>query len=390
MNLLIKQVINLSKILIITQVVGIWGCANIEYRSDLPQKTALLPLTATNLMITKGWTTEVGVGVGEHDVKLLLAEEQGVLVATDATGVVAAIDMSNGHKLWQNKLKLTISSGPTIQNDKVIIGGNALVLALNLKTGAVLWKTAVTSEVLAAPKVQEDVVYVNTLDGGLTALNANDGHQLWRFALNPPSVVLRRSCVPVVTNKHIIAGFANGKIVVINRLDGSVDWVADLAIAKGRSDIQRMVDVSADLVVKDEVIYAVSYQGNLKAFILATGQVLWEREVSSYAGLVVDENKVYVAATNGDVLAFDRHTGGSVWVQPALHGRNLSKPVIQKNMLVVADEDGYLHWLQKNQGNLIARYKFTGKGIEAPPLVHDNKLYVYARNGKVGEVLVKW
>jgi outer membrane protein assembly factor BamB len=201
-------------------------------------------------------------------------------------------------------------------------------------------------------------------------------------------LALRRSSVPVVTKDYIVSGFANGKIVAINRTDGTVNWSADVATPKGRSDIQRMVDISADLVVKDEVVYVVSYQGNLTAFALHTGQVIWEREVSSYAGIVVDHRNVYVSAANGDVLAFDRHTGGSVWVQKALHGRDLSRPEIQKNTIIVCDEDGLIHWLDKKRGQLIGRYKFTGKGgIEAPPIVYADDLYLYGRNGKVGEVV---
>lgn len=391
MKLLIRQIINLVKTLVVVNVIFLLGCSSIEYRSEAPKKNPLSPLTTVAVSVKKGWSASVGSGVGNSDVKLLLAGEQDTLVATDVKGNVVAIDRLTGKKRWQKHLKMPITSGPTIQNKAVVVGGNAIVIALNLSDGEILWKTAVTSEVLAAPKVQDDIVFINTLDGGLTALNANDGHQLWRFALSPPSLVLRRSSVPVVTKNRIIAGFANGKLVVINRLDGTVDWSADIAIPKGRSDIQRMVDISADLVVKDEVIYAVSYQGNLTAFALHTGQVIWEREVSSYAGLTVDNNKVYISATNGDVLAFDRHTGGSAWIQKSLHGRDLSKPVIQKNTIVVCDEDGYVHWLNRKQGQLVGRYKFAGKGgVEASPLVYDDELYIYGRNGQVGEIMVSF
>lgn len=389
MMLLAKQIHNIVKTVIVIGTTFLIGCSSIEYRSDAAKRTPLQALTDTSVVAKKVWRTSAGKGVGRANVKLLLANDGDVLFAADANGLVVAIDRLTGKKLWQQHLKMAISSGPAIGNKKVVVGGNAFVAALNSETGEILWKTTVTSEVLAAPKIKEDTVLVSTLDGGLVALSGTDGHQLWRFTLSPPSLVLRRSSVPDITKHHIVAGFANGKLVVINKLDGSVDWSADVSVPQGRSDIQRMIDISADPVIKDEVIYVVNYQGNLKAFALYTGQVIWERTVSSYSGMFVDNKNVYVAATNGDVLAFDRHTGGSVWTQNALHGRGLSTPVVQGKFVVVGDDEGYLHWLDKKQGELKGRYKFMGKdGIEAAPVVYADSLYIYGRNGQVGAISV--
>ncbi len=387
MDQLSKQIHNIVKTISVVGVTFLVGCSSIEYRSDAPKRTPLQPLADASVFAKKDWTTSVGNGVGHENVKLLLANEGDLLFAADAKGLVVAIDRLTGKKIWQQHLKIAISSGPAIGNKLVLVGGNAEVVALDSATGDVLWQTVMTSEVLAAPKIKEEIVLVSTLDGALVALSAKDGHQLWRFVLSPPSLVLRRSSMPVITKNHIIAGFASGKLVVINKLDGAVDWSADVSSPQGRSDIQRMIDISADPVLQDEVIYVVNYQGNLKAFALYTGQVIWEREVSSYSGIFVDNKNVYVSATNGDVLAFDRHTGGSAWVQTALHGRDLSKPVMQGKFIVVCDDEGYIHWLDKKQGQLKGRYKFTGKGgIEATPVVYSDTLYVYGRNGQVGEI----
>ena len=58
---------------------------------------------------------------------------------------------------------------------------------------------------------------------------------------------------------------------------------------------------------------------------------------------------------------------------------------------MLADDEGYLHWLDKRQGELQGRYRFTSRkgGIEAPPVVYADLLYVYAVNGQVGEIAVE-
>ncbi len=66
----------------------------------------------------------------------------------------------------------------------------------------------------------------------------------------------------------------------------------DVTSPSGRTDIQRMVDISADPVVKDDLVYVVCYHGNLAAFTIKTGQLVWERKISSYAGIAVEKNNI--------------------------------------------------------------------------------------------------
>ena len=49
-----------------------------------------------------------------------------------------------------------------------------------------------------------------------------------------------------------------------------------------------MVDIDASPVVKDGIVYAVSFQGKVAAVELETGKIIWARDMSSSAGLGVD------------------------------------------------------------------------------------------------------
>ena len=44
-----------------------------------------------------------------------------------------------------------------------------------------------------------------------------------------------------------------------------------------------------------------------------------------------------------------------MWKQTALHQRALTAPVQQGNYLIVGDYEGYLHWLSKEDGHIVAR-----------------------------------
>lgn len=124
-------------------------------------------------------------------------------------------------------------------------------------------------------------------------------------------------------------------------------------------------------------IYAASYQGALAALDISNGHVNWNRDLSSYAGLAADNKLIYVSATNGDVVAVDIKTGATFWLQSALQGRILSKPAIMDKYIVLGDDDGYIHWLDKNSGNLLGRYQLDKNGVEAT-LQYITTLFIYS------------
>ena len=52
--------------------------------------------------------------------------------------------------------------------------------------------------------------------------------------------------------------------------------------------------------------------------------------------------------------------------------------------VVVADGEGYIHWLSQTDGNIVARTQaIKNKSILAAPVVIDNTVYVTAQNGDV-------
>jgi len=49
--------------------------------------------------------------------------------------------------------------------------------------------------------------------------------------------------------------------------------------------------------------------------------------------------------------------------------------------VVVGDFEGYLHWLDNETGEIVARHQVDSSGIYATPTVADEVLYVQSRDG---------
>jgi outer membrane protein assembly factor BamB len=156
-----------------------------------------------------------------------------------------------------------------------------------------------------------------------------------------------------------------------------------VATARGRSELERMVDIDSDPLVVDDVIYVTTFQGQLAAVQLDGGRILWSRDISSYAGFTADESYIYLTDDNSNVWTFDRYSGATLWRQELLHARAATGPASIGNFTVVGDLEGYLHWMHKADGSFVARTRLSSRRIIVQPLVAGKVLYAYATDGQL-------
>jgi outer membrane protein assembly factor BamB len=94
-------------------------------------------------------------------------------------------------------------------------------------------------------------------------------------------------------------------------------------------------------------------------------------------------DRVVVTDPTGAVFGLDKSSGGSLWQQPALARRNVTGAAVQGDFAVVADFDGYVHWLKLDNGEFAARERVGGKAIKAAPVVADGIALVQNVNGEL-------
>jgi len=190
---------------------------------------------------------------------------------------------------------------------------------------------------------------------------------------------------PVLTRDAIIVGLENGHLVALRRDDGRPLWEVALSVPRGRSEIQRLVDIDGNAALYGRLLYAVGFQGRIGAIDVRSGQFAWARAFSSDTGVSVGEEAIYVTDERGHIWALDRFNGATLWKQDALTARRVTRPVIYGDSLLVGDYAGVLHVLDRADGRFIAR-EFIGdedNGIFMPPLVLEDQIIVSLRNGDV-------
>lgn len=329
------------------------------------------------------WKKSIGVGADEHTLKLVPAIGPGKILAADREGLVQARELSTGDLSWEAETEFHFSGGPGLGAGTVILGtSDAEVVALNFENGQLLWKAGVSSEVLSVPVIANGVVVVRTTDGSVVALDEKTGGKLWNYEQSVPALSVRGTGSLLISGDNVIGGYDNGKLIALRLTDGKLIWETSIVLPTGRSEVERLVDLDVDPIETDGVIYIASYQGGIAAVSAGDGDVMWRNEsISSSSGMASDWRYLYLTDSKSDVWQLEQRTGASLWKQKDLHQRKLTAPATYESNVVVGDLEGYVHWLSASDGRQLARVQVTDSPIDAKPLVVDNTVYVYAKDG---------
>ena len=370
----------LAACLALVGVLAIGACSKKDKAIDPP---AALVDFVPRLKIQKTWSASVGRGEKRLRLGLSPTADGTKTFAASHGGDVLALDAASGRSLWRVDTKRPLSAGPGAGAGLVVVGSEkGDVIALNEDNGAQLWRVKVGGELLSAPAVGARAVVVRTVDGRLRALAHNDGHELWSVDQVLPRLSLRGTAAPVLAGDTVICGFDNGKVVAVNVQTGDVLWESAVAPAKGRTELERLVDIDSPVEVADQDVFVVGFQGRAAMLALESGQIWWARDASSYRGLALDPNALYIADSDGSVIAMRRNDGSELWRQDLLHRRGLSAPVVDGDAVVVADYEGYVHWIDRSDGAIVGRASSGGDRVTRP-IVVDGTVIVQNSSGSL-------
>jgi len=348
---------------------------------DLPTPLVTIPVEAT---LIRQWSVNVGNGQGSNYTEITPSIDGGVIYAASEDGVLVAIEISTGNTLWRTRVEGVITGGVGSGEGLVMIATeSAEVIVLDQADGTFKWQQAVSSEVLSAPQTNGDVVVAQTVDDKLVALDFDDGEQRWIYETTQPALTLRGSSKPVIAANAVIAGFSNGTLVAVSAEDGVYLWEERVAVPEGEYDIDRVIDVDGDLLLDGGRILAASYQGNLMAFEVTSGRIVWGMEASSYHGMAQGFGNIYYCDDQSQVFAIRDNSEDIVWGNSDLLNREITAPTVVGNYIAVADYDGYVHLLSQIDGRIVGRIEADDDGVRANLLANNGRLYVFGNSGRL-------
>ncbi|MEM1081545.1 MAG: outer membrane protein assembly factor BamB [Pseudomonadota bacterium] len=336
------------------------------------------------LDIEELWSVSAGKGVDRRASNLHPEFSNGLLWVADSEGRLIALEAESGNRRFDYDLDMDVSSGPSVFNDRVLLGTfEGQLLNVNAGSGEIEWRAQLSSEILAKPILQDGIVVVRCIDGRVFGLNAESGNREWVYDRSIPVLTLRGNSTPLVRGGQMFLGYDDGTVVAIRISDGTLLWEARVSSPEGRSQLDRLADIDGSLVIVGRDLYAVTRHGRMASVALDSGRIQWVKDVKSHSGISVARTQLATTDIDDSIWVVDRQSGDTIWRSEDLLRRGLTQPVAMADQWVVADREGYLHWLDASTGQLTARVRASRDRPAEKPMVIGNTLYLFDVDGRV-------
>jgi outer membrane protein assembly factor BamB len=324
------------------------------------------------------------------------------------------------------------------QDSRGIAGGTGYPVEWNVETGLnIKWKLKVPGEGKSSPVIWGDKLFVTAAigkEGQVYCIDKNSGEILWNASAYgiegepeelPEMDAESGLAVPTaaVSSDYICAIFANGNIACFDH-DGTRKW------AKNLSDMKNIYGYSSSIVIYEKTVI-VQHDSDSRlsiiGFSIETGELLWEtprtgRPVWSSPVIATFDGKAQVLINgNPSVTAFDPTDGKELWsvecltgdVAPSLavnssliyavtdyqklaavkpgtgasiiwedntYTSDVSSPVANDEILVIATGFGDVACYNAQKGDTLWTHTFLDP-FYASPIIADNMVYMIDRNG---------
>lgn len=358
------------------------GCSSLNPFASKKPRNEPAPLVSFKPSMTARsvWTASIGKS---GDYLLSPAVAGGRIYAASAEGELASFDAANGKQLWRVKAGVPITAGVGTDGATVVVGGgDGVILAFDAVTGAQRWKAQASTEILSSPAVGNGTVVVRSMDNRIAAFDAETGVRRWFLQRTAPALIVRAAPGIVVGDGLAFVALPAGRLLALSVVTGAPRWEASIAEPRGATELERVSDVAGMPALLGRDICAAAYQGRVACVDAGNGTVKWARELSADMGPGIDQRFVFAADEKGNLMAYARESGSNLWRNTSLAWRGLSAPVSFGRAVVVGDREGYLHFLSREEGAMLARLE-AGSAVRAAPVVAGANLVVQTADGKL-------
>ena len=220
------------------------------------------------------------------------------------------------------------------------------------------------------------------------SINVNSGELIWsKNNIYPFNSEIKRS-----KNKIFVVDYKN-TLRCYNINDGSECW------SLPTEDSFTISSSNFSLIIDGKLIIFTNSIGDVTAVDIDSGLITWQLPTQSssiinetynfkVSKLVSDNESIYFSNNKNEFYSIDVKTGTTNWINEI--NSNLT-PIISGNLIFTVSNEGYLHVIEKNNGNIIRisdlylDYKIK-KRKNVKPIgfaIGDKKLYLKNTDGKM-------
>jgi outer membrane assembly lipoprotein YfgL len=303
----------------------------------------------------------------------------GSFIVASSGGTLMALEAESGRQLWTASAGAPLSAG--VGSDgrfhAVVTMDNKLVSFDGSKE---IWREQLKSRVSTAPLVAGERVFVMGVDRAVHAYDAKDGKRLW--TLQRPGEALTLLHIGVLTGvKDTLVAGQGPRLAGIDPTRGTLRWEVPVGSPRGTNEVERLADLIGPAVRLGTRLCARSFQAAVGCVDTETGRLLWARNTGGINAVGGDEELIFGADATDRIFAWKTANGETTWTSERMLFRGLSAPASVGPTVAFGDFEGYVHFLDRKDGQPLLRLSTDGSPVVGRPALSGTTLLVVTRNG---------
>jgi outer membrane protein assembly factor BamB len=310
---------------------------------------------------------------------LVVAARDGSFTVAGDDGTVLSLEVATGRELWRVQVGSGVAAGVGTDGrfTSVVTRGHEVV---TIEQGRVLWKAKLSGRVMTAPLVAGERVFVMGVDRAVHAFDATDGKKLWVLQRPGDALTLGQAGVVSAVRDTLVVG-QGPRMTGVDPSRGTVRWEASVANPRGTNEVERLADLVGPAARVGNALCARAFQATVGCVDAVRGSLMWSRNASGSQSIGADD-RVVVAGDGSDRLSGWRQgTGELLWTNERLLFRGLSGVLVAGRTAVVGDAQGFVHFLDREDGQPLLRLSTDGSGVVGAPVVQGATMLVVTRAG---------
>ena len=310
---------------------------------------------------------------------LSVVVRDGNFIVASSGGTLLGLEAATGRQLWSASVGAELSAG--VGSDgrfhAVVTMDNKLVV---FDGGKEIWRDQLKSRVSTAPLVAGERVFVMGVDRAVHAYDVLDGKRLWSLQRPGEALTLLNIGVLMAYKDTLIAG-QGPRVAGIDPTRGTVRWEVPLGTPRGANEVERLADLVGPAVRAGNRLCARSFQVAVGCADAESGRLLWSRSTGGINAIGGDDETVFGADASDRIVAWRTANGETLWTSERMLFRGLSAPASVGPTVVFGDFEGYVHFLDRKDGQPLLRLSTDGSPVVGRPALSGNTLLVVTRKG---------
>lgn len=363
-----------------------------ERNKDWPQAggnpSHMMPHLTLDNPLHQTWATNIGYGASEdHRLTAGPIVGEGRIYASDAMGIVSAVNIKDGTVAWTvNPLPEDAGEpmGGGVAYDNGYVYCTTFVgdlVAIQAKDGKIMWRKSMGAPSRVAPTIKNGTVYALTINNEIHAFTATTGNSLWNHTGISEAAGILGGASPAVGDGVVVATYSSGEIFAFQANTGHPLWGDLLNPALRIDSVASIAHIRARPVISGSTVYIISHGGQMIASDLKTGNRLWQRELGGIRSPAVIGDSIFLVTNDADLVCVKKATGQIHWAT-ALPKVDSDKrpilwagPVIADNSIILSGSNGELLFASLKDGSTQKVVRMP-TGSSQSPIVADGALYV--------------